>query len=45
MPTRHPTRVLIVEDDADIEGASALELGHGGYEACVERDRPVALVP
>lgn len=44
MPTRHPTRVLIVEDDQDIASAVALELGHGGYEARVERDGPGALL-
>ncbi len=44
MRTRHATRVLIVEDDPDIASALALELGHGGYEARVERDGPGALL-
>jgi two-component system, OmpR family, response regulator MprA len=44
MPTRHLTRVLIVEDDPGIASAVALELGHGGYEARVERDGPGAVV-
>ncbi len=36
-------RILIVEDDEDLAGAVALELGHAGYEVCVERDGPGAL--
>lgn len=44
MRARHATRVLIVEDDPDIASALALELGHGGYEARVERDGPGALL-
>jgi DNA-binding response OmpR family regulator len=39
-----PARVLIVEDDDDIAGALALELGHAGYEPRVERDGPGALL-
>jgi DNA-binding response OmpR family regulator len=38
------TRVLVVEDDPGIASALALELGHGGYEARVERDGPAALL-
>jgi DNA-binding response OmpR family regulator len=38
------TRVLIVEDDPDIASAVALELGHGGYEARIERDGPGAIL-
>lgn len=44
MRTAPPTRVLIVEDDPGIASAVALELGHGGYEARIERDGPSALV-
>ena len=44
MRTGHRTRVLIVEDDPGIASALALELGHRGYEARVERDGPAALV-
>lgn len=44
MPTRRATRVLVVEDDRDIAGALALELGHAGYEARVENDGPGALL-
>jgi two-component system response regulator MprA len=39
----HRTRVLVVEDDPDIAGALALELGHAGYEARVESDGAGAL--
>jgi DNA-binding response OmpR family regulator len=39
-----PTRVLIVEDDPDIASALALELGHEGYEARIERDGSGALL-
>jgi two-component system, OmpR family, response regulator MprA len=44
MRTVHSTRVLVVEDDPDIASAVALELGHAGYEARIERDGPGALV-
>lgn len=44
MATRHATRVLVVEDDRDIAGALALELGHAGYEVRVESDGPGALL-
>jgi two-component system response regulator MprA len=44
MPVRHTPRVLVVEDDKDIAGALALELGHAGYDARVERDGPGALL-
>jgi DNA-binding response OmpR family regulator len=44
MRTGPATRVLIVEDDPDIASALALELGHGGYDARIERDGPGALV-
>jgi DNA-binding response OmpR family regulator len=44
MRISHPARVLIVEDDRNIASALALELGHGGYEARVERDGPGALL-
>jgi two-component system response regulator MprA len=36
-------RVLVVEDDPDLASAVALELGHAGYEVCVEHDAPGAL--
>jgi two-component system response regulator MprA len=35
--------VLVVEDDADLAGALALELDHAGYEVRVEPDGPAAL--
>jgi two-component system response regulator MprA len=41
---RNTPRVLVVEDDSDIAGALALELGHAGYDARVERDGPAALL-
>jgi DNA-binding response OmpR family regulator len=44
MRTAPPTRVLIVEDDPGIASAVALELGHEGYEARIERDGPGALM-
>jgi two-component system response regulator MprA len=44
MRTVHSTRVLVVEDDPDIASALALELGHAGYDARVERDGPGALM-
>src|SRR3954470_22364400 len=37
------SRVLVVEDDADLARALALELGHAGYEVRVEGDGPAAL--
>src|SRR5690242_9357313 len=37
------SRVLIVEDDADLARALALELDHAGHEVRVERDGPAAL--
>jgi two-component system response regulator MprA len=37
------SRVLIVEDDADLARALALELDHAGYDVRVERDGPAAL--
>jgi two-component system, OmpR family, response regulator MprA len=43
MRAASPTRVLIVEDDPDIASALALELGHEGYEARIERDGSGAL--
>jgi two-component system response regulator MprA len=36
-------RVLVVEDDHEIAGALALELGHAGYEPRVVADGPAAL--
>ena len=36
-------RVLVVEDDADLARAMALELEHGGYEVRLERDGPGGL--
>ncbi|MDQ6817149.1 MAG: response regulator transcription factor [Actinomycetota bacterium] len=44
MRAAQPTRVLIVEDDPDIASALALELGHEGYEARIERDGSGALL-
>jgi two-component system, OmpR family, response regulator MprA len=44
MLVRHTPRVLVVEDDEDIAGALALELGHAGYDARVESDGPGALL-
>jgi two-component system, OmpR family, response regulator MprA len=44
MRTARAARVLIVEDDPDISGALALELGHGGYETRIEPDGPGALL-
>jgi DNA-binding response OmpR family regulator len=44
MLVRHTPRVLVVEDDEDIAGALALELGHAGYDARVEPDGPGALL-
>jgi DNA-binding response OmpR family regulator len=44
MRAAEPTRVLIVEDDPDIASALALELGHEGYEARIERDGSGALL-
>jgi DNA-binding response OmpR family regulator len=38
-----PARVLVVEDDADLARAVALELEHGGYEVRLERDGPGGL--
>jgi DNA-binding response OmpR family regulator len=38
-----PARVLLVEDDADLARAVALELEHGGYEVRLERDGPGGL--
>jgi DNA-binding response OmpR family regulator len=38
-----PTRVLVVEDDADLARAVALELEHGGYEIRLEHDGPAGL--
>jgi DNA-binding response OmpR family regulator len=43
MRNAQPTRVLIVEDDHGIATALALELGHQGYDARIERDGPEAL--
>jgi DNA-binding response OmpR family regulator len=43
MRNAKPTRVLIVEDDHGIASALALELGHQGYDARIERDGPGAL--
>jgi DNA-binding response OmpR family regulator len=37
------TRVLVVEDDADLARAVALELDHAGYEVRVEPDGPGGL--
>jgi two-component system response regulator MprA len=37
------SRVLVVEDDADLARALALELEHAGYAVRVERDGPAAL--
>jgi DNA-binding response OmpR family regulator len=37
------SRVLVVEDDREIAGALALELGHAGYEPRVVADGPAAL--
>jgi two-component system response regulator MprA len=37
------SRVLVVEDDADLAGALALELGHAGYDVRTEPDGPAAL--
>jgi two-component system response regulator MprA len=37
------SRVLVVEDDADLARALALELDHAGYEVRVESDGPAAL--
>jgi DNA-binding response OmpR family regulator len=36
-------RVLVVEHDADLAFALALEFDHAGYEVRTERDRPAAL--
>lgn len=44
MRTGRATRVLVVEDDPGIASAVALELGHAGYEARIERDGPGALM-
>jgi DNA-binding response OmpR family regulator len=44
LPAARTARVLVVEDDRGIASALALELGHGGYEARVERDGPAALL-
>jgi two-component system, OmpR family, response regulator MprA len=44
MVSRRATRVLVVEDDADIASAVALELKHAGHQARVERDGPGALL-
>jgi two-component system response regulator MprA len=38
------SRVLVVEDDADLARALALELGHAGYDVRVESDGPAALL-
>jgi DNA-binding response OmpR family regulator len=38
-----PTRVLVVEDDADLASAVALELDHAGYDLRIEGDGPGAL--
>jgi DNA-binding response OmpR family regulator len=38
-----PARVLVVEDDADLARAVALELEHGGYEVRLEHDGPGGL--
>jgi DNA-binding response OmpR family regulator len=37
------TRVLVVEDDADLADAVRLELDHAGYDVRIERDGPAAL--
>jgi DNA-binding response OmpR family regulator len=37
------TRVLVVEDDADLARAVALELDHAGYEVRTEADGPAGL--
>jgi two-component system response regulator MprA len=37
------SRVLVVEDDADLARALALELAHAGYDVRVEPDGPAAL--
>jgi two-component system response regulator MprA len=37
------TRVLVVEDDADLARAVALELDHAGYDVRVEPDGPAGL--
>src|SRR5690242_4113613 len=37
------SRVLIVEDDAELARALALELDHAGHDVRVERDAPAAL--
>jgi DNA-binding response OmpR family regulator len=37
------TRVLVVEDDADLARAVALELDHAGHDVRIERDGPGAL--
>jgi DNA-binding response OmpR family regulator len=37
------TRLLVVEDDADLASAVALELDHAGYEVRIEHDGPAAL--
>ncbi|MEA2228445.1 MAG: hypothetical protein QOF04_2075 [Solirubrobacteraceae bacterium] len=39
----HAARILIVEDDADLAAAVALELSHAGYDVRVEGDGPGAL--
>ena len=39
----HAARVLVVEDDREIAGALALELGHAGYVPSVVGDGPAAL--
>jgi DNA-binding response OmpR family regulator len=39
----HAARILIVEDDADLADAVALELSHAGYDVRVEGDGPGAL--
>jgi DNA-binding response OmpR family regulator len=37
------SRVLVIEDDADLAGALTLELDHAGYDVRVESDGPAAL--
>jgi two-component system, OmpR family, response regulator MprA len=39
----HAARILIVEDDADLADAVALELSHEGYDVRVAGDGPAAL--